>query len=69
MRHGQGTFVSARSRSGQLAAHRVRLVDELRQVARQAAGLGLSPEELHELLDEAASGMATPVGADGESQR
>lgn len=71
MRHGQGTFVAARSRSGQLAAHRERLIDELRQVARQAIGLGLSPEELHQLLDEAATGLEEPrpVGVDGESQR
>jgi GntR family transcriptional regulator len=64
MRHGQGTFVSNGSRRGQLAAHRGRLVEELRQIARQAAGLGLTGEELHELLDEAAEGLgvAAKVG-------
>jgi len=40
MRHGQGTFVAAKALRGQLAVHRERLVDELRQIARQAAGLG-----------------------------
>jgi hypothetical protein len=48
-----------------MAAHRARLVDELRQIARQAAGLGLSADELHELLAEAANGVAPiqPVAA------
>jgi len=60
MRHGQGTFVAGRPSKRNLAAHRARLVDELRQIARQAAGLGLSSDELHELLAEAANGIATP---------
>jgi GntR family transcriptional regulator len=71
MRHGQGTFVAARSRSGQLAVHRGRLIDELRHVARQAIGLGLSSDELHELLAEAAAGVEVPrpVAVDGEANR
>jgi GntR family transcriptional regulator len=68
MRHGQGTFVAARAKRGQLAVHRERLVDELRQVARQAVGLGLSTDEVHELLAEALDGVEQPVSAaaDGE---
>jgi GntR family transcriptional regulator len=58
MRHGQGTFVTGRSSKSRLAAHRSRLVDELRQIAQQAAGLGLTTDELHELLAEAADGVA-----------
>ncbi len=58
MRHGQGTFVSARAKRGQLAAHRGRLVNELRQIARQGVGLGLTADELHELLAEAQDGLA-----------
>jgi GntR family transcriptional regulator len=57
MRHGQGTFVAARSSKHRLAGHRARLVDELRQIARQAAGLGLTTDELHELLAEAVRGV------------
>ena len=57
MRHGQGTFVADRPKHGRLAVHRERLVDELRQIARQAVGLGLSTDELHELLAEAADGI------------
>ena len=57
MRHGQGTFVAGRASKIRSAAHRVRLVDELRQITRQAVGLGLSSDELHELLAEAANGV------------
>jgi GntR family transcriptional regulator len=53
MRHGQGTFVAEKSRGNPSAGHRRRLIEELRQLARQGIGLGLSPEELHELLNEA----------------
>lgn len=70
MRHGQGTFVVGRTSKTRLAAHRARLVDELRQIARQATGLGLSSEELHELLDEASNGAlasATRASSEGES--
>lgn len=59
MRHGQGTFVTGRMSKTRMAAHRTRLVDELRQIVRQATGLGLSPEELHELLEEAMNGEVT----------
>jgi GntR family transcriptional regulator len=59
MRHGQGTFATGRMSKARMAAHRARLVDELRQIARQATGLGLTTDELHELLAEAANGMAT----------
>jgi GntR family transcriptional regulator len=62
MRHGQGTFVTGRMSKTRITAHRARLVDELRQIARQATGLGLSTEELHELLAEAAEGAASANG-------
>jgi GntR family transcriptional regulator len=58
MRHGQGTFVTSRMSKTRMAAHRARLVDELRQIVRQATGLGLSTDELHELLSEAANEAA-----------
>jgi GntR family transcriptional regulator len=57
MRHGQGTFVTSRMSKTRMAAHRARLVEELRQIVRQATGLGLSTDELHELLVEAADGV------------
>jgi GntR family transcriptional regulator len=53
MRHGQGTFAVGRSRGNPSSAHRRRLMEEFRQLSRQGLGLGLSADELHELLDEA----------------
>ncbi|MEQ8847145.1 GntR family transcriptional regulator [Botrimarina sp.] len=52
-RHGQGTFVAPHSGRRATAAHRRRLLEELRQIGRQGLGLGLSPDELHTLLGEA----------------
>jgi GntR family transcriptional regulator len=71
MRHGQGTFVATRTVNHDLAAHRARLVEELRQITRQAVGLGLTTDELHELLAEAANGVVQrqPVGATEEIAR
>jgi GntR family transcriptional regulator len=70
MRHGQGTFVAARASKSRTASHRARLVDELRQIARQAVGLGLSSNELHELLVEAVDGLAaSEPAAAGENKR
>lgn len=63
MRHGQGTFVTGRMSKTRMATHRARLVDELRQIARQAAGLGLSADELHVLLAEAMNGAVTAEAA------
>jgi DNA-binding transcriptional regulator YhcF (GntR family) len=56
-RHGQGTFATGHMSKTRMAAHRARLVDELRQIARQATGLGMSDDELHELLAEATNGV------------
>jgi GntR family transcriptional regulator len=67
MRHGQGTFVAGRASKSRQASHRARLVDELRQIAQQAFGLGLSHDELHELLAEAANGLATREAATSTS--
>jgi len=61
MRHGQGTFLAARATKRQLAAHRAPLLEELRQIAQQALGLGLSPDELHELLTEAQFSLTPPT--------
>jgi GntR family transcriptional regulator len=70
MRHGQGTFVADRATNGRLDLHRARLVDELRQIARQAVGLGLSTDELHTLLAEATDGIekTLPVVTKGDSK-
>jgi len=57
MRQGQGTFVSAHARSSSLAAHHKRLLEEMRQWARQGTSLGLDADGLHELLNEAIQQM------------
>ena len=53
MRHGQGTFVSSQAHESSLAVHRERLIEELRQIARQGVALGLSRDQIHELVSEA----------------
>ena len=63
MRHGQGTFVTTGAKDDQIAAHRARLVDELRQLGCQSLALGLSPNELHGLLDRAIEQLAATAPA------
>ncbi len=52
-RQGQGTFVADQLPRRRPAAHRDRLIEELRQLVHQARGLGLTDGQLHELLDTA----------------
>lgn len=66
-RHGQGTFVAPSATRRAAAAHRERLVEELRQLGRQAVGLGLSTDELHALVDEALTQLAAERDADAAS--
>jgi GntR family transcriptional regulator len=65
MRHGQGTFVTHGAKDELIAAHRERLVDELRQLGRQSMALGLSSDELHNLLTIALEQLSptAPSGA------
>lgn len=67
MRHGQGTFVTKSAGKSSLVAHRKRLVEELRQVARQGRSLGLSGDQLHELLAEALTQVKDPIPAETSS--
>src|SRR5262249_3784276 len=53
MRQGQGTFVAPQAKKNASPGQRNRLVEELRQIAQQGLSLGLSPNELHELLTKA----------------
>ena len=68
MRHGQGTFVTQGARAGHLAIHRERLIEELRQIGRQALGLGLSSDQLHELLAEAIDQLSTQSQSDNNRE-
>jgi len=67
MRHGQGTFVTPGAKDELIVAHRERLIDELRQLGRQSLALGLSSDELHDLLTIALDQLsvaAPPVATD-----
>ena len=66
MRHGQGTFVASGATAKSRKAHRIRLVNEFRQLARQGLSLGLSSTELRELLDEAVGQLKESVSAHPE---
>ena len=52
-RHGAGTYVSAEPPGGQLRSQRQNLRDEARRLVRRARLLGVTPAELHEMLDRA----------------
>lgn len=60
MRQGQGTFVASGARATGQKKHRIRLIEELRQIARQAIGLGLTNPEVHELLTTALEQLQQP---------
>lgn len=62
-RHGQGTFVAPTASRRAAKAQRTRILDELRQLCRQAVGLGLSRDEVHALVAEALD----QLGAESES--
>ncbi len=64
MRHGQGTFVAKDAPESSLAVHRERLVEELRQLARQGISLGLSSDQIHELLAKALEQLHTQATAE-----
>ena len=67
MRHGQGTFVAARASEKSRTAHRQRLVEEFRQLGRQGVALGLTSDQLHELLSEAVSQLQHPIHSQPEA--
>ncbi len=51
-RHGDGTFVAASVPTGQMQAQRELLCQQIAQTAELAKMLGVTPEELHRLLQE-----------------
>jgi GntR family transcriptional regulator len=59
MRQGQGTFVAARAKANASPGQRARLIEELRQLARQGLSLGLSPEQFHDLVSIALEELKT----------
>jgi GntR family transcriptional regulator len=64
MRQGQGTFVALQARANASPGQRTRLIEELRQLARQGMSLGLTPDQLHELLSIALGEIADQTADD-----
>jgi GntR family transcriptional regulator len=60
MRQGQGTFVADQVRGQAARTHRARLLDEMRQLARQGLALGMDADQIHQLLHEAVEQLDTP---------
>jgi GntR family transcriptional regulator len=53
MRHGEGTFVAGNASRRRFEKQRRQLVDELGLVVRRGLMLGIAPEEVRQLCDEA----------------
>jgi GntR family transcriptional regulator len=53
MRHGEGTFVAGNASRRRYEKQRRQFVDELGLVVRRGLMLGISPEEVRQLCDEA----------------
>ncbi len=51
-RHGDGTFVADRVPTGQMQTQRELLRQQIARVAELAQTLGVTPEEIHQLLEE-----------------
>jgi GntR family transcriptional regulator len=69
MRQGQGTFVALAAKVNASPGQRKRLIEELRQLARQGIALGLSTEEFHELVSIALDELETQAVADQAEQK
>jgi DNA-binding transcriptional regulator YhcF (GntR family) len=64
MRQGQGTFVALQARANASPGQRKRLIEELRQLARQGRSLGLSSEQFHDLVSIALDELETQSAID-----
>jgi DNA-binding transcriptional regulator YhcF (GntR family) len=69
MRQGQGTFVALQARANASPGQRKRLIEELRQLARQGVSLGLSAEEFHELVSIALEELESQAAIDNGEKR
>jgi GntR family transcriptional regulator len=52
-RHGAGTYVSDEQPGGQLRQQKQTLRDEFARLVRRASLLGVTPDDLHQMLDRA----------------
>lgn len=64
MRQGQGTFVATNAKAHASPGQRGRLIEELRQLARQGLSLGLTRDEFHELVSIALSELHAQEAVD-----
>jgi GntR family transcriptional regulator len=69
MRQGQGTFVASQARANASPGQRKRLIEELRQLARQGISLGLTAEEFHELVAVALQELESQAALDNREKR
>jgi GntR family transcriptional regulator len=69
MRQGQGTFVALAARANASPGQRKRLIEELRQLARQGISLGLTAEEFHELVAVALEELESQAALDNREKR
>ncbi len=65
MRHGEGTFVAGNASKRRFEKQRRQFVDELGLVIRRGVMLGMSPDEMRQLCDEAieANAALAPAAA------
>jgi DNA-binding transcriptional regulator YhcF (GntR family) len=64
MRHGEGTFVASNSSRRRFERQRRQFIDELGLVIRRALMLGIPPDEVRQLCDEALEANASLSGAE-----
>ncbi len=61
LRHGEGTFVADFAAARQLKRERAALEEEALRLVRKAAMVGMSPEQVHAMVDEAMDIARPPV--------
>jgi GntR family transcriptional regulator len=62
MRHGEGTFVADFAAGRQLKRERTAVAEEALRVVRKALVVGLTPEQIHAMVDEAMDVAREGVG-------
>ena len=67
VRHGEGTFVAGNALRRRFEKQRRQFIDELGLVVRRGAMLGIAPDELRQLLEEAITAVASSMPQSGES--
>jgi GntR family transcriptional regulator len=68
MRHGDGTYVTHRPPIWRMNGQRQQFADELQQLVRRGLMLGLSTDELRELLDQALASQAEAAALSHNAQ-